>query len=60
MLLNILKDKRILYIRFFSDENIIIHEIAHSLIYDLGHTRNFYNLYFRLLKQHSINKINNK
>ena len=44
-----LVDKKILYIRLFSSNYTIIHEIAHSICPDIGHTDNFYNTFTNLL-----------
>ncbi len=46
------KNKRILYIRYFSNDETIIHEITHSLTNDIGHTRAFYDKYFILMKEY--------
>jgi hypothetical protein len=45
-------NKHILYIRIFAPDKIILHEIAHSMSTDIGHTPEFvYN--FALLNAHS-------
>lgn len=44
-----LKSKNELYIRIFSHEDVIIHELAHSLCKDIGHTDDFYEIYNQLL-----------
>lgn len=38
-----LVNKTHLYIRMFAPDYIILHEIAHSICTDVGHTDNFYN-----------------
>jgi hypothetical protein len=46
-----LKSKNALYIRVFSADDIIIHEIAHSLCNDIGHTEQFYTIYNDLIQK---------
>jgi predicted metal-dependent hydrolase len=45
-----LVNKKILYIRLFSSDYCIIHEIAHSFCNECGHTEQFYNIFNKLLK----------
>jgi len=40
-----LKSKKELYIRIFADNDVIAHEVAHSLCSDIGHTDEFYKIY---------------
>lgn len=49
-----IKNKKELYIIPFSNDNIIIHEIAHSLTEDIGHTERFYKKLFELNKKYNL------
>lgn len=39
-----LVDKKYLYIRVFAPESVILHELAHSMCDDVGHTEKFHSI----------------
>lgn len=44
-----IKSKEELYVQIFSSDDVILHEIAHSLCKSIGHTDEFYNIYNKLI-----------
>lgn len=46
-----LVNKKILYVRVFSSNYTIIHEIAHSICSDIGHTDKFYSIFNDLMNK---------
>lgn len=55
-----LEDKQHLFIRAFSPDYVVLHEIAHSLCNDIGHTQNFMEILYSLHSSpvHSCNILN--